>query len=74
MRLYRAATTIDLAQYKEPFPGERIVSISEEAYKELIGGGETPKPDPKPDPQRVNKVQKQKPEPETNTRNTSSNQ
>lgn len=50
LRLYRAATTIDLAQYKEPFPGERIVSISEEAYKELIGGGETPKPDPKPDP------------------------
>ncbi|MGC3772862.1 peptidase, partial [Enterococcus faecalis] len=50
LRLYRAATTIDLAQYKEPFPGERIVSISEEAYKELIGGGETPKPDPTPDP------------------------
>ena len=50
LRLYRR-TTIDLAQYKEPFPGERIVSISEEAYKELIGGGETPKPDPKPTPE-----------------------
>lgn len=49
LRLYRAATTIDLAQYKEPFPGERIVSISEEAYKELIGGGETPTPDPTPE-------------------------
>ena len=51
LRLYRQRTTIDLAQYKEPFPGERIVSISEEAYKELIGGGETPKPDPKPTPE-----------------------
>lgn len=65
LRLYRAATTIDLAQYKEPFPGERIVSISEEAYKELIGGGETPTPDPKPDP---------KPTPETPVATNKQNQ
>ena len=34
LRVYRAATNVDLAQYQEPFPGQRIVSIAEAAYNE----------------------------------------
>lgn len=32
LRLYDAATNIDLSQYKEAFPGERIISISESDF------------------------------------------
>ncbi|MTD40237.1 multifunctional 2',3'-cyclic-nucleotide 2'-phosphodiesterase/5'-nucleotidase/3'-nucleotidase [Erwinia sp. CPCC 100877] len=46
LRLYRAATNIDLAQYKEPFPGERIISIAEADFKEQ----NKPKPEPAPNP------------------------
>jgi 2',3'-cyclic-nucleotide 2'-phosphodiesterase/3'-nucleotidase/5'-nucleotidase len=42
LRLYRAATNVDLAKYKEPFPGERIISIAEADFKDQN------KPDPKP--------------------------
>jgi len=36
LRIYNAATNIDLAQYKEAFPGERIISISEAEFNKRI--------------------------------------
>ncbi|MFK4567682.1 5'-nucleotidase C-terminal domain-containing protein [Enterococcus sp. UD-01] len=48
LRLYRAETNVDLAKYKEPFPGERIISISEADFK--VQGKPDPKPVPTPDP------------------------
>lgn len=47
LRLYNAATTIDLAQYKEAFPGERIISISEAEFNKKNKPEPVPTPDPK---------------------------
>jgi 2',3'-cyclic-nucleotide 2'-phosphodiesterase/3'-nucleotidase/5'-nucleotidase len=55
LRLYEAATNIDLAQYKEAFPGERIVSISEADFNDKFKPEPIPNPNPDPKP---------KPEPE----------
>jgi 2',3'-cyclic-nucleotide 2'-phosphodiesterase/3'-nucleotidase/5'-nucleotidase len=46
LRMYQAGTTVDLTQYQEPFPGKRIVSISEAAYNQIA----KPQPEPKPQP------------------------
>ncbi|OJG72074.1 5-nucleotidase [Enterococcus quebecensis] len=50
LRLYNAATNIDLSQYKEAFPGERIVSISETDFKNKFKPEPVPTPKPTPDP------------------------
>ncbi|WP_422851519.1 5'-nucleotidase C-terminal domain-containing protein [Enterococcus plantarum] len=47
LRLYNAATTIDLAQYKEAFPGERIISISEAEFNKKNKPEPVPTPEPK---------------------------
>lgn len=47
IRLYDAPTNIDLAQYKESFPGERIISISEAEFNKKNKPDPVPNPDPK---------------------------
>lgn len=47
LRVYDATTNVDLAQYKEPFPGERIISI---AQADLEKEEEKPTPTPTPEP------------------------
>lgn len=44
IRAFDANSTVDLAHYQEPFPGKRIVSISEKDFKEK----QKPEPGPKP--------------------------
>ncbi|MGG5342650.1 5'-nucleotidase C-terminal domain-containing protein [Enterococcus sp. AZ192] len=53
LRLFNAATNIDLAQYKEAFPGERIVSISEADFNEKFKPEPTPEPKPEPKPKPI---------------------
>ncbi|MBM7687329.1 multifunctional 2',3'-cyclic-nucleotide 2'-phosphodiesterase/5'-nucleotidase/3'-nucleotidase [Enterococcus ureilyticus] len=60
LRLYDAATTIDLAQYKEAFPGERIISISEAEFNKQNKPGPVPNPDPK-DPTKPDEIKVAKP-------------
>ena len=60
LRLYDAATTIDLAQYKEAFPGERIISISEAEFNKQNKPEPVPNPDPK-DPTKPDEIKVAKP-------------
>lgn len=50
LRVYKAAANIDLAQYKEPFPGERIISIAEADLDKEEEEEEKPTPEPTPTP------------------------
>nr|WP_167321487.1 5'-nucleotidase C-terminal domain-containing protein [Enterococcus moraviensis] len=66
LRLYDAATNIDLSQYKEAFPGERIISISESDFNQKNKPEPVPDPDPKdPDKNKPDKVKTPKPEDKT---------
>ncbi|MEI5994114.1 5'-nucleotidase C-terminal domain-containing protein [Candidatus Enterococcus mansonii] len=53
LRIYNPDTTIDLAQYKEPFPGERIVSISEAEFNKLNKPAPTPQEQDKNKPDKI---------------------
>ncbi|WP_375180264.1 5'-nucleotidase C-terminal domain-containing protein [Enterococcus rotai] len=66
LRLYDAATNIDLSQYKEAFPGERIVSISEAEFNKKNKPEPVPNPDPKdPDKTKPNELKPAKPSDKT---------
>lgn len=47
IRSYDASSNVDLANYKEPFPGERIVSIAEKDFNEKQQPNPVPKPEDK---------------------------
>ncbi|ALS02273.1 multifunctional 2',3'-cyclic-nucleotide 2'-phosphodiesterase/5'-nucleotidase/3'-nucleotidase [Enterococcus silesiacus] len=60
LRLYNAAINIDLAQYKEAFPGERIISISEAEFNKKNKPEPVPNPDPK-NPTKPDEIKVAKP-------------
>ncbi|MGM0218907.1 5'-nucleotidase C-terminal domain-containing protein [Enterococcus sp. AZ126] len=62
LRLYDAASNIDLSQYKEAFPGKRIISISEAEFNKQNKPEPVPNPDPKdPDKNKPDEIKKPKP-------------